>query len=138
MTRPDDVDPLAALEAQLRTDALAWGSGLPPAARQRLRQRLRRAHATHSRSTRALVTVLAAALLLALGAWFWATSARTHAPARSRAISVEVARLDVGHLGTLATTPLRNELANIVNDGRAVVRGVWLQMPSPLRRLLGS
>lgn len=119
-------DTNAAIESRLRADAATWGGGLDPRARVGLRQVARPV----GRRPHLVAAAIAAATLIAVGSW-WLRPPTAKTPPL-------LPRVDVAHLEAMAMQPLRSELKNLVSDGRAVVRGMWRQVPPPLRRLLGS
>jgi hypothetical protein len=123
-TDRDRLDP--ALEVRLREDAATWGGDLPPRLQARLRNLGR---APRRRSL--LPAAMAAALACVAGGWLLRRPAPTPPPSA-------LPRFDVAQLEELAMAPLRSELANVVDDGKAMARGMWQQVPRPLRRLLGS
>lgn len=125
MTLPEHDIPGPALAARLRADAATWGGEVSAATRARLRRIAR-----PSRAPLALGAALAAALLVGASAWL------LRAPPQPA--PKVVPHFDVARLEAMALAPLRSELVLMIDDGRAVARGMWQQVPRPLRRLLGS
>ncbi len=106
---PDDRDRFD-LEARLRADAATWGQEVAPELRARLR--------TVIPGRRRLLPWVAAALAL-VGTTLTLVWPRPQTPAPM------TPRIDVAQLEAMALAPLKQELAFVMQDGRAVARGVF-------------
>lgn len=128
--RPGEID------TRLARDAAGWGGEPCAAARKALRARLAvlpaaRRPAAH----RHLVLLAAAAAILAV--LMHGRAAPDPAPAT--AARNESSRWSASALAAGATdralSPLRSEIAALSNDAEGLARGIWAQVPAPLRRL---
>jgi len=126
MNLPEPAADDRALEARLRRDAATWGGDLDAAARARLHG-LARPGFRHRR----WAMVIGAAALVAATTWFCVRRGRTELVPPPVLPEVDICRLEA-----MALAPLRDELVAMLDDGRAVVHGVWRQLPPPLRRLV--
>ena len=142
MTSPER-DP--ELEARLRREAPAWGGAPSAAARDALRARLATLPSPRAPRWPILVAALAAAAALVAVAVLW--RAPTPAPVPQAPIPqaptppaqapAQASRaFDVSALEERALAPLRAELAGLAHDGQLLARGMWQQVPEPVRRLL--
>lgn len=118
----------ARLQARLRHDAASFGSAPSPEAMARL--------ATIARSERRVLpwrlAAAAAGLTLAitLGAWATRRSAPPQPPQQQPAVPMA---MQVAKLEDVALRPLRTELDHLLSDSRALARGMWRQVPAPIR-----
>lgn len=100
------------IEVRLRRDAATWGGEVTPELRARL-------HAlTTPPPRRRLAWAAAAAAVVLLGATLAITWPRRQAPPPM------LPRIDMAQLEAMALAPLKQELAFLVQDGRAVARGM--------------
>ena len=145
MTTPD-----RDLELRLRREASAWGDGPSAPARAALRARLATLPPARAPRWPLLVAALAAAAALVAIAFLWRPQTPApvpeapvpqapvpQAPAPQAPDPAQASRaFDVSALEERALAPLRAELAGLAHDGKLLARGMWQQVPEPMRRLL--
>lgn len=135
MTTPD-----RDLELRLRREASAWGDGPSAPARAALRARLATLPPARAPRWPLLVAALAAAAALVAIAFLWRPQTPApvpEAPVPQAPDPAQASRaFDVSALEERALAPLRAELAGLAHDGKLLARGMWQQVPEPMRRLL--
>lgn len=138
MTTPDrDLE----LEQRLRREAPGWGGAPSAGARDALRTRLATLPSPRAPRWPLLVAALAAAAALVVVVVLWRTPTPTtipQAPTPQAPLPQAPAprAFDVSALEERALAPLRAELAGLAHDGELLARGMWQQVPEPVRRLL--
>ncbi len=129
------------LEARLRREAPGWGGAPAPAARDALRARLATLPSPRAPRWPLLVASMAAAAALVVVVMLWRTPTPTTIPqVPTPQVPLPQApaprAFDVSALEERALAPLRAELAGLAHDGEVLARGMWQQVPEPMRRLL--
>ncbi len=122
------------LELRLRRDAPAWGGGPTDAARAALRARVASLPRAHAPRWPLVAAALAAAAALVAYAVFARSTEEARDPVAPTPSTTRA--FDVTALEAQALAPLRKELAGLARDGELLARGVWQQVPEPVRRLL--
>ncbi len=120
--------------ARLTRDATTWGGEPSEAGQTALRARL----ATLPPNKRSflpwfLPLAAACALVTTFFALDWAAEATRPLPRRSQSARSSP---EAGGATKGALAPLRGELAGLTQDAEALARGVWGQVPAPLRRVI--
>jgi hypothetical protein len=134
MTEPDES--IDELDARLLRDARSWGGAPSAAARAELRARLAVLRRARRALPRRLVPLAAACALAATFlAWPRAREEAPPLPARNGS-GRSSAQVLAAEATERALMPLRIELAGLTHDGEALARGIWAQVPAPLRRLV--
>lgn len=130
------------LERRLRRDASAWGGAPSAEARDALRARLATLPSPRAPRWPLVATGLVAAAALVTLVGRWGGPAPTpvpppQLPTPQVPAPAEASRaFDVSGLEERALAPLRAELAGLAHDGELLARGMWQQVPEPVRRLL--
>lgn len=135
-----------ALERRLRREASAWGGAPSAGARDALRARLATLPSPRAPRWPLLVAALAAATALSVVVMLWRTATPATIPQAPTPLAPTPQAplpqapaprtFDMSSLEQRALAPLRAELAGLTHDGELLARGIWQQVPEPVRRLL--